>query len=325
MPPRPAGDPPLTAKRRVTSPAHKGRTEVSTITLNPIKSTYLTARPAKFWATKQPTEILIDADSNDDAPGNAGGVLSDIDDGHGLASLQAKIRVCDSGTRREVQSTGTGGEVVGTRSEGHACGQAKGNDRLGESAEYSKLGKDYHGGDDDAENQDKFCTCPSTSPPGDGGTQVENDGVAGGRVVRGEKLDRTNLLADSNKSISAELHMRRSMLTHPRGGLGQRCPSVTSSVSPAVPSPANVTNDKNVLDWTPADVRAWLLLLPRGLAAFAEAQAFLDGTVDGKRLVTLTLTDLKRKEFHYSGFRLKVPVGVEPPSNELEASISNQN
>lgn len=63
---------------------------------------------------------------------------------------------------------------------------------------------------------------------------------------------------------------------------------------------------KDVLAWTAADVRVWLRSLPRGLAAFAGAAAFLDESVDGKRLAALTLSDLKKKEFHHAEFRAKV-------------------
>ena len=63
---------------------------------------------------------------------------------------------------------------------------------------------------------------------------------------------------------------------------------------------------KNVLDWTAADVRAWVRALPRGLGEFAQAEAFANGRVDGKRLAKLTLSDIKRKEFRHAKFKPKV-------------------
>lgn len=76
-------------------------------------------------------------------------------------------------------------------------------------------------------------------------------------------------------------------------------------VTPA-PSLGDALAGKDVLTWTAADVRVWLRALPRGLAAFAEAKAFSDDSVDGKRLAALTMSDLKKKEFHHAKFRAKV-------------------
>lgn len=83
--------------------------------------------------------------------------------------------------------------------------------------------------------------------------------------------------------------------------------SVTAAVAMPAPSSGGSTLvGKEVNEWTTADVLTWLRTLPRGLGAFAEADAFLGGRVDGKRLATLTLSDLKRKEFHHAKFRAKV-------------------
>lgn len=85
-------------------------------------------------------------------------------------------------------------------------------------------------------------------------------------------------------------------------GPSKLCSIATESDPAAVDQLA----DKPVVDWTAADVRTWVRSLPRGLAAFAEAKAFADGQVDGKKLATLKLSDLKRKEFRHAKLKAKV-------------------
>lgn len=82
----------------------------------------------------------------------------------------------------------------------------------------------------------------------------------------------------------------------------ERCSVTTNSIAAA----AAVLRGKKVLEWTAADVQTWVRALPRGLAAFAEAEAFANGWVDGKKLATLTLSDIKRKEFRHATFKAKV-------------------
>lgn len=85
--------------------------------------------------------------------------------------------------------------------------------------------------------------------------------------------------------------------------LARECRSMNSK-----PIAVDLLHGKNVLDWTAGDVLTWVRSLPRGLAAFAEAEAFANGHVDGKKLATLTLSDIKRKEFRHTKFKAKVRV-----------------
>lgn len=83
-----------------------------------------------------------------------------------------------------------------------------------------------------------------------------------------------------------------------------------STTMSAKSAAADLLRGRNVLDWTAADVVTWIQGLPRGLGAFAEAEAFAKGRVDGKRLAKLTLSDIKRKEFRHAKFKAKVRVGM---------------
>lgn len=87
------------------------------------------------------------------------------------------------------------------------------------------------------------------------------------------------------------------------GGSRSRPYSISKESDPAA---ANRLIDKPVADWTATDVRTWVRALPRGLEAFAEAEAFTNGQVDGKKLATLKLSDIKRKEFRHAMFKAKV-------------------
>lgn len=106
------------------------------------------------------------------------------------------------------------------------------------------------------------------------------------------------------QSVFEESWVRQSMVGPARRG-NRRC-SVTSAKTIPASRLNHARSDKHVSDWTAADVRGWLRALPRGLAAFAEAKAFEDDRVDGKRLASLNLSDLRHKDFHHAKFRAKV-------------------
>lgn len=91
--------------------------------------------------------------------------------------------------------------------------------------------------------------------------------------------------------------------------------SMTMDSDPAV---VDLLHGRNVLDWTAADVLTWIRALPRGLAAFAEAEAFAKGRIDGKKLATLTLLDIKRKEFRHAKFKAKVRIELNEAVNVLQ-------
>lgn len=106
-------------------------------------------------------------------------------------------------------------------------------------------------------------------------------------------------------SSFGEQWARQSMLVVPMKG--RRRSSFTSPVAIPDSYPAESSLEgKDVEGWTAADVRTWLRSLPLKLAAFAEAEAFVNGSVDGARLATLTMKDMKRTEFHHRGFQAKV-------------------
>lgn len=99
----------------------------------------------------------------------------------------------------------------------------------------------------------------------------------------------------------------RQSIQAPSGGKGKF--SCTSAVATPKPESASkLLAVSEIKNWTAADVRTWLRSLPPHLSAFAEAEAFVNGSVDGARLATLTLKDLKRREFHHAKFKAKVCV-----------------
>lgn len=146
-------------------------------------------------------------------------------------------------------------------------------------------------------------TTTTTSTGEESATNNNSDGCANDSA-NNSKISR------GGESIFAEPWAQGSMA--PIQGEGQERPamrrcSVTAAVVMPVPSSGDHTlGGKEVTEWTTTDVLMWLKTLPRGLGAFAEAEAFLNGSVDGKRLATLTLSDLKRKEFHHAKFKAKV-------------------
>lgn len=87
-----------------------------------------------------------------------------------------------------------------------------------------------------------------------------------------------------------------------------KCGSRRSITENSTHAATDLLHGKHVVDWTAEDVLTWIRSLPRGLAAFAEAEAFANGHVDGKKLATLTLSDIKRKEYRHAKFKAKVRV-----------------
>ncbi|CAM9192349.1 unnamed protein product, partial [Chrysoparadoxa australica] len=67
--------------------------------------------------------------------------------------------------------------------------------------------------------------------------------------------------------------------------------------------------EKPVPEWTGDDVVFWLESQPK-LAAFVLAPAFMSREVNGTVLVSLQMSDLKDRKFHYPGFQGKVPMSL---------------
>lgn len=140
---------------------------------------------------------------------------------------------------------------------------------------------------------------------GEAGGKLES---ANGLQVGNKSKNSTDGSKDGQKDVADKTRGAVEASVSTRGGKRpSRYPTTTSSVAAA----ANVLQGKNVLDWTAADVQTWVRALPRGLAAFAEAEAFANGWVDGKKLATLTLTDIKRKEFRHAKFTCKVKISFD--------------
>lgn len=124
-------------------------------------------------------------------------------------------------------------------------------------------------------------------------------------VVRLGSYRDTNGDGDSGReSTIVETWARKSM---PAPEKGRRRCTLTAAVAVLSPATAEKPLDgKNIEEWTAADVREWLGGLPRGLSAFAEAEAFVDGSVDGMRLTTLAMKDVREKKFHHTNVHAKV-------------------
>lgn len=270
-PPRPAGTPPATAKRRITSPtSNGGRGETfsaATTTVNQTSSSpskgfpqgpkrssaasadalnptlspgYLRERPSKFWLTPE-------HGGGGDLP--ASGPLAPLEDqvdpvesrtaSGPLAPLENRVAPIESGVERNNETENVGG------TEGNGHHQTE-----------SEQGKE----------------AVVTAGRAENGTNRQAEEQA--RGTSGAATEEAKELAASG-DLDAE---------------------------PAVDPLAG----KDVLEWTADDVRTWIRALPRGLATFAEAEAFAKGRVDGKKLATLTLSDIKRKEFRHAKFKAKV-------------------
>ena len=123
------------------------------------------------------------------------------------------------------------------------------------------------------------------------------NGVSVMKTSGGGADDGNNDNADNNKKRVGNL-----------AGSERECRSRRSMTANSTPAATDVLHGKSILDWTAADVLTWIRSLPRGLAAFAEAEAFANGHVDGKKLAKLTLSDIKRKEYRHSKFKAKVRI-----------------
>lgn len=155
--------------------------------------------------------------------------------------------------------------------------------------------------------------------PSGGVPEREKVLVAPARETEGKLEPATGLSVGtkSNQSTGGSQDKRKDAADKKRGAeasvltvgerRSERCSMTTNSDAAA----AEVLRGKNVLDWTAADVQTWVRALPRGLAAFAEAEAFANGWVDGKKLATLTLSDIKRKEFRHAKFKAKVLISLD--------------
>lgn len=144
-----------------------------------------------------------------------------------------------------------------------------------------------------------------------GGEIGQRPGSANGLSVDTKRKKSSNGSKDGQRDVADKV---AAVSTKERRIL-ERCFKITSADAAA----ADALRGKNVLDWTAADVQTWVRALPRGLAAFARAEAFANGRVDGKILATLTLSDLKRKEFRHAGFKAKVLISiVSTGSSRLE-------
>lgn len=270
-PPRPAGTPPATAKRRITSPTPgggrretfsaapttvnqtssspsngspqgpKGNSAASADDLNRTFSPgYLRERPSKFWVTPE-------HGGGGDPP--ASGPFAPLEDrvdpaenrtaSGPLPPLEDRVAPKELGVERNNETE----NVSGTKGNSHHQTE-------------SEQGKEAIVTTDRVEN----------------GMNQQAEEQAGG--TSGAATEEAKELAPSG-DLDAE---------------------------PAVDPLAG----KDVLEWTAADVRTWIRALPRGLATFAEAEAFAKGRVDGKKLATLTLSDIKRKEFRHAKFKAKV-------------------
>lgn len=138
-----------------------------------------------------------------------------------------------------------------------------------------------------------FVVPTGTSNIDDGPQRVD----ATGRQRNGLYDSRDNNNFGQNSTI-AEPWAHRSMLL-PTERQEQKSQSVTTAVAVPAPTSENTLPGKDVLVWTAEDVRTWLRTLPGGLPAFAQAEAFLEGKINGKRLATLTKSNLRQKEFHH--------------------------
>eukprot|EP00903_Cladosiphon_okamuranus_P013903 g12931.t1 len=277
-PPRPAGTPPPTAKRRVTlsppegpgyscssgpapldptKPSREEKRKGSTTgTLNPISSpNRLEERPSKFWLKPHPSRDLVPPASSSFSP----------------------------------LSTAVG--QVDERASFHDDGAEK-VERLGERISC----------EEDQARKDPVASTDWTNEKWGNGLSVIQKSAGGSEG--GYNYD-----AEENDVVETSL------------GSGRKCRARSSSTLNSKLAAVDLPYGKNVLDWTTADVLAWVRGLPRGLAAFAEAEAFANGQVDGKRLATLKLSDIKRKEFHHAKFNAKIPTALWVEIKQIQLTV----
>lgn len=158
--------------------------------------------------------------------------------------------------------------------------------------------------EDSAEKVEKRGEITSDEAAGAKTDHVDARGGTGGELKLADSLSVINKSAggfdDGNNDVVDD-----------KKGVGASAAAERGCRSAAV----DLLDGRNVLDWTAADVLTWIRALPRGLAAFAEAEAFAKGRVDGKKLATLTLSDIKRKEFRHAKLKAKVRVEINQADN----------
>ncbi|CAM9788241.1 unnamed protein product, partial [Ectocarpus sp. 13 AM-2016] len=286
IPPRPAGTPPATAKRRITSPTTGGvRRETfsaAPTTANQTSSSpsngssqgpkrdsaasadglnrtlspgYLRERPSKFWVTPE-----HGGGGDPPASGQFAPLVDRVDPVESrtasgpLPPLEDRVAPIELGLKRNNETENVSG--------------AKGNSHHQTESEQGK-------------------EATVTTGRAENGTNRQAEEQAGG--ISGAATEEAKELAPSG-DLDAE---------------------------PAVDPLAG----KDVLEWTAADVRTWIRALPRGLATFAEAEAFAKGRVDGKKLATLKLSDIKRKEFRHAKFKAKIPTALWVEIKRIQQTV----
>ncbi|CAM9827511.1 unnamed protein product [Ectocarpus fasciculatus] len=285
-PPRPAGTPPATAKRRITSPPPGGgrgdTSSAATSTMNQTSSPpsrgspqrqkrhsaasadalnltlspgYLRERPSKFWLT----------------PEHGGG--GDPPASGPLAPLEDRVEPVENRT-----VSGPPAPLEG-RVEPVESGVERNNET--EHVDGSKDNSHYH-----TENEQGKAAI-LTADRAENGTNRQAEEHAGGT---------SGAPTEEAREVAASGDLDAEPTVDPLAG-------------------------KNVLEWTAVDVQTWIRALPRGLAAFAEAEAFAKGRVDGKKLATLTLSDIKRKDFRHAKFKAKIPTALWVEIKRIQQTV----
>ncbi|CAM9234091.1 unnamed protein product [Ectocarpus sp. 12 AP-2014] len=285
-PPRPAGTPPATAKRRITSPTPGGgRRETFSAAPSTVHQTstspsngcpqgpkrssaasadglnrtlspgYLRERPSKFWVT----------------PEHGGG--GDPPASGPFASREDWVDPVESRTASGLLPP----------LEDRAAPKELGVERNNETENVSGTNENSH-------------------------RQTESEQGKEATVTTGRAENCTNRQAEEQAGGTSGAATEEAKGLAPSGDL---------DAEPAVDPLAG----KDVLKWTAADVRTWIRALPRGLATFAEAEAFANGRVDGKKLATLTLSDIKRKEFRHAKFKAKIPTALWVEIKRIQQTV----
>lgn len=245
-------------------------------------------RPAKFWLAAHPTESDAAVPPVSPQLVTESSTLFEDAQGSGCHEIPAHGGVDNEREKELTDEMGMKGRLS------HQTAHSTSGVKALEASEGARTGETNGpaGGDKVDETEAALIAYPN-SP-----TDDAEGGGDGSSSIRNERLD-------TNQSNFAESGARLSMDEPARGGGQGRCSETAAAAVPAA-GLGETLAAKNILEWTAVDVRTWLGMLPRGLAAFAEASAFSNGSVDGKRLASLTMSDLKRKEFHHSKFRAKV-------------------
>lgn len=268
----------------------------ATASLRPISSSSVDKRPAKFWITARGSDgdVACLHRASDKEKKKLGRVNLGEDADRCETVVEGSANAFG---RSENQTEGNVERVEGANREG---ARVSGTVRADEGTRADK------GGNVVVAPLPTAITCEGTEEgvryrkPGSGdGPRGSPDHGCGDNRAGCHSTSDTPLVCQRTSGTTAGTEQGQCTTTT---GVATSVPSLTT---PA-PGPGDTLAGKDILTWTAADVRVWLQALPRGLAAFAEARAFSDGSVDGKRLATITLSDLKKKEFHHAKFRAKV-------------------